>query len=184
MNDNITQQPTKRRDPLGLAGLPMLEPAVDGWPAIEQALREGQARPRPGRRVALAAVAGLALAALLLALLPKQAGDPAPLPQLAGAAGQQAADGARQEQRLADLIYLSQGLEARLRALRADTTTLPAQSAYYVAELEDTIAQVDEAISATPAALDLWAQRVNLLLDLELIYERQWQLEYGRMAAL
>ncbi|MFN2166292.1 MAG: hypothetical protein ACK2U9_08515 [Anaerolineae bacterium] len=184
MNDTITRGAPTDRDPLGLAELPLLEPAEDGWPAIEQALQAGQRQSRFSPRTALAAVAGLALAALLLTLLPRFGGEQAPVQQTALNADPVIDVLTQEDQRLADLILLSQGLEARLRALREQTASLPAQSAFYVAELEDTIAQVDDAISATPEALDLWGQRVNLLLDLELIYEHQWQREYGRMASL
>ena len=43
---------------------------------------------------------------------------------------------------------------------------MPAESAVYVAELEDLIAQVDSELSLTPDSIDLWGQRVNLMLDL------------------
>jgi len=61
---------------------------------------------------------------------------------------------------------------------------MPAKSAIYVAELEDLIAQVDNELSLKPDSIDLWGQRVNLMLDLARIYQQQWQIDYGRMAAL
>ena len=61
---------------------------------------------------------------------------------------------------------------------------MPAESAIYVAELEDLIAQVDCELSFTPDSIDLWGQRVNLMLDLAQIYQQQWEIDYGRMAAL
>ena len=61
---------------------------------------------------------------------------------------------------------------------------MPAESAIYVAELEDLIAQVDSQLSQTPGSIDLWGQRVNLMLDLAQIYQQQWEIDYGRMASL
>jgi len=53
-----------------------------------------------------------------------------------------------------------------------------------VAELEDLIAQLDNELSMTPDSIDLWGQRVNLMLDLAQIYQQQWQIDYSRMASL
>ena len=61
---------------------------------------------------------------------------------------------------------------------------MPAESAIYIAELEDLIAQVDSELSLTPDSIDLWGQRINLMLDLAQIYQQQWQIDYGRMASL
>ena len=61
---------------------------------------------------------------------------------------------------------------------------MPAESAIYVAELEDLIAQVDTGLNLDPDSIDLWGQRVNLLLDLAEIYQQQWQIDYGRIASL
>ena len=61
---------------------------------------------------------------------------------------------------------------------------MPAASAVYVAELEDLVAQVDNELSFTPGSVNLWGQRVNLLLDLAQIYQSQWERYYGRMASL
>jgi hypothetical protein len=68
--------------------------------------------------------------------------------------------------------------------LRQETGSMPAESAIYVAELEDLIAQVDSELSVTPDSIDLWGQRVNLMLDLAQIYQQQWETYYGRMASL
>ena len=89
-----------------------------------------------------------------------------------------------QDDTLTDLIAMSQMLEIRLKGLRDGTGALPGQSALYVAELEDMVAMVDGELSFDPESLDLWGQRVNLLLDLEYIYQHQWEREYGRMASL
>ena len=44
------------------------------------------------------------------------------------------------------------------------------------------VAQVDTRLSVSPGSINLWGQRVNLLLDLAQIYQQQWEREYGRMA--
>ena len=82
------------------------------------------------------------------------------------------------------LIGLSQNMEKQVKQLRQETASMPAESAIYIAELEDLIAQVDNELSLTPESVDLWGQRVNLLLDLAQIYQQQWQIDYGRMASL
>jgi hypothetical protein len=61
---------------------------------------------------------------------------------------------------------------------------MPASSAAYVAELEDLVAQVDQQLSYSPDSLNLWGQRINLLLDLAQIYQNQWERDYGLMASL
>jgi hypothetical protein len=75
-------------------------------------------------------------------------------------------------------------MEEQVKELRQETGSMPAESAIYVAELEDLIAQVDSELSLTPDSIDLWGQRVNLMLDLAQIYQQQWQIDYGRMASL
>ena len=40
------------------------------------------------------------------------------------------------------------------------------------------------ALSQAPDSIDLWGQRVNLMLDLAQIYQQQWQIDYSRMASL
>jgi hypothetical protein len=82
------------------------------------------------------------------------------------------------------LIGLSQNMEEQVKKLRQETGSMPAESAIYVAELEDLIAQVDNELSLTPDSVDLWGQRVNLMLDLAQIYQQQWEIDYGRMASL
>jgi hypothetical protein len=75
-------------------------------------------------------------------------------------------------------------VEAQVKEMRQETSSMPAESAIYVAELEDLIAHVDSELSMTPDSIDLWGQRVNLMLDLAQIYQQQWQIDYGRMASL
>jgi hypothetical protein len=83
-----------------------------------------------------------------------------------------------------ELIGLSQTMEEQVKKLRQETGSMPAESAIYVAEIEDLIAQVDNELSLTPGSIDLWGQRVNLMLDLAQIYQQQWEIDYGRMASL
>ncbi len=199
MND---ERHIEHDDPIGLRDLPLLEPDRDGWADIRAALEADRAgaHRRVGRRLALAAC--LALVAGLVIYLPFHGGQPAEGPQLAEHMPstnnpdtglpttedtQPALDTGLPEQpeaSLGELVALSQVLEQRLRALREDNTAMPAESAVYVAELEDLVAQVDNELSVAPDSIDLWGQRVNLLLDLESLFQHQFEREYGRMASL
>jgi len=195
------------RDPLGLGQLPAAKPIRDDWKAIRSALEtdggglngNGAARaPLPGTLPALALAASLLLVAGLVLWLPERtttgAGvhEAAPVelatapppqslqsPAEAGALTSDDAERSREQ-----LIALSQGMEQRLRLLREQVGYLPADSALYVAELEDLIARVDGQLGASPDSLDLWSQRVNLMLDLEVVFQHQFDREYGRMASL
>ncbi len=82
------------------------------------------------------------------------------------------------------LIGLSQTMEEQVMNLRQRSGSMPADTAIYVAEIEDLIAQVDSELSLNPDSVDLWGQRVNLMLDLAYIYQQQWEIDYGRMASL
>ncbi len=172
------------RDPLGLADLPHINPDHDDWSAIRAAIeadtadRHGdQPTQRPGWRRfgGLAAAASLVLA-VVLSLGQQDAPGPTASPL---ATPTVAVNGDVDE-----LIAMSQVLETRLRRLRADTGALPARSVLWVSELEDMIARVDGELSMAPESVDLWGQRVNLLLDVESIYVHQFEREYGRMASL
>jgi len=184
-------------DPLGLRDLPLLEPDRDGWPAVRAAL-EADAAPARRARVApwLAAATCLLLALTIVVLRPGSAPpDGAAGPAVADASGAAAvmepAGGAAPveagppaDDELHQLIALSQVLEQRLRALRENTAAIPAETTVYVAELEDLVAQVDDRLGQEPDSIDLWGQRVNLLLDLEYLYQHQVDRQYGRMASL
>lgn len=80
------------------------------------------------------------------------------------------------------LVSLSQRLERRIREVRAASGPLSGEAAIYVAEIEDTIARVDGALSGDPDSVDLWGQRVNLLLDLQAIYLHHWESDYRWLA--
>jgi hypothetical protein len=81
-----------------------------------------------------------------------------------------------------NLVDLSQQLERRIRELRGSAGPLTGAEAIWVAEIEDTIARVDGALIGNPDSLDLWGQRVNLLLDLQAIYLHHWETEYRWLA--
>jgi hypothetical protein len=195
MNTMNMSNDQNAQDPLGLSGLPLLSPEADGWPAIRAALETGQQRRRNWRWAGGLAAAASVFLALGLSfratdgLLPDEqattvaqqgpAGMPSTDSQPTGTAiAQTGAD------TLPDLIAMSQLLETHVRGLRDNTSGLPARSALYTAELEDLIARVDGEISIDPESVNLWAQRVNLLLDLQYIYQHQFDREFGRMASL
>jgi len=161
-------------DPLGLRNLEAVEPGYDGWAQIESALQAHQNSRRNWQRAGgwLAIAASLVL--VVSVILRTSEDNPA--------SGEPTAVLAQEN--ITTLIGLSQSIEAQVKKLRQETNSMPAKSAIYVAELEDLIAQVDNELSLKPDSIDLWGQRVNLMLDLARIYQQQWQIDYGRMAAL
>lgn len=182
------------QDPLGLGDLPLLDPPGDGWDDIQAALLDDRQARRRSRRMS-----GLAVAASLVAVIgflvlrgPTGPSRPAPSPagmQLAGESpgakpGRAAQETQATETTVSELIAMSQVLEQRLRRLRENTAGMPAESVVYVAELEDLVARVDNELSLSPESIELWSQRVNLLLDLEALFQHQFENEYGRMASL
>jgi hypothetical protein len=82
------------------------------------------------------------------------------------------------------LIALSQQLETRLRTVRDELGGMPTDALIYQVELEDMVAQVDEELSMNPESLELWSYRINLLLDLEQLYQNRLRRDYHRMASL
>jgi len=176
-NDNIS-------DPLGLGDLEAVEPGYDGWTEIESALQTGTSRRRNWQRMGgwLAVAASFTLV-IGVSLRNTQNSIPANhSSELATTATGTAFVPARED--INALIGLSQSMENQLKKFRRETNVMPAESAIYVAELEDMIAQVDSELSLTPDSMDLWGQRVNLMLDLARLYQQQWQIDYGRMASL
>lgn len=175
-------------DPLGLGDLPLLDPPDDGWLEVRSAL-EADRRQRRFRRFA----GGLAAAAcvVLVAGVMMQRADQAPVttgPDLAATTtAAQPADveiPEARERNVSELIAMSQLMERRLRLLRSQSASMPADAAAYQAELEDMIARVDSQLSDNPDAAELWGQRVSLLLDLESLFQHHFEREYGRMASL
>jgi hypothetical protein len=172
---------SKQADPLGLAALPPLDPDFDGWPEIRQALEAGDGH-RPRWRQTVTWLAAAASVVLALALIIRQ-GEESPTGQPGGAQTAQSAE-AEASATVDSLIAMSQTLERQVEDLRDNTVSMPASSAAYVAELEDLVAQVDQQLSYSPDSLNLWGQRINLLLDLAQIYQNQWERDYGLMASL
>jgi hypothetical protein len=172
-------------DPLGLRQLGTIEPGYDGWDQVEAALRGHQAgkRTRPAVRAWLAVAAGLVMAVSVAFLI---SGPTPPDNRPAGVVATTSDNSASVtvQGNIDALIGLSQSMEEQVAGLRRETSAMPADTAIYVAELEDLIAQVDTGLSQTPDSIDLWGQRVNLLLDLAEIYQQQWQIDYGRIASL
>ncbi len=178
---------TTNNDPLGLGRLEQIEPGYDGWAEIKSALQVQSSHKRSWQRTGtwMAVAASLVLAVIIGINQQQQA--PGDLPDVATPGTSFASvpiEGAPLEDNIGAMIGLSQSMEEQVKHLRQKTASMPAESAIYVAELEDLIAQVDSELSLTPGSLDLWGQRVNLLLDLARIYQQQWQLDYSRMASL
>lgn len=172
-------------DPLGLGELDLIEPAYDGWDQIESALKAHQAGKRRRRLMgAWLALAASVVMVISLTLSNRQTSirSASPENQVATLADNTAS--LTVQDNIVALVELSQSLEEQLAKLRQETASMPAESAIYVAELEDLIAQVDNGLSLTPDSIDLWGQRVNLMLDLAQIYQQQWEIDYGRMASL
>jgi hypothetical protein len=172
-------------DPLGLRELDAIEPGYDGWDQIESALLENQAGKRSLRRAGswLAVAAGLVLVVSMTLFntensTPISPSSSGPATSVVNSASVPVQDN------INALIGLSQNMEEQVAKLRQETSSMPAESAIYVAELEDLIAQVDNGLSLAPDSIDLWGQRVNLLLDLAQIYQQQWQKDYGRIASV
>lgn len=172
-------------DPLGLSDLDAIEPGYDGWGQIESALQSHHTNKRNWRRAGswLAVAASLVLViGITLQNDDNQAPGSIPSPEFATPATNIASVSVQDN--INALIGLSQKVEEQVKDLRQDTGSMPAESAIYVAELEDLIARVDNELSLTPDSIDLWGQRVNLMLDLAQIYQQQWEVDYGRMASL
>jgi hypothetical protein len=172
-------------DPLGLNDLGTIEPGYDGWDEIESALKAHHDNKRNWRRTGgwLAVAASLVL---VVSITLRNQQDQAPADVVSPEPATLASNSASvtMQDNVNALIGLSQKMEEQVKSLRQDTGSMPAESAIYVAELEDLIAQVDNELSTTPDSIDLWGQRVNLMLDLAQIYQQQWEIDYGRMASL
>jgi len=180
MNSNFDNGQTANRDPFGLKRLPEPEPPGDAWPHIAAALERNQKNRRTKYRLAAAAVVILALgvfwqlpkAPIAMGTQTPAVAEISPTPATAG------------ENSLESLISLSQKLELSLRARRAELGVVPAQALIYQVELEDLVSEIDEAINQEPQSRELWSQRVNLLLDLNQLYERQLRRDYRQIASL
>ncbi len=172
-------------DPLGLSELESIEPGYDGWDEIKTALLAHQDNKRNWRRAgSWMAVAASLVLVISIALRNTETIGPFATPVPGAATQSTNLASVTVEDNLTALIGLSQSMEEQVKELRQETGSMPAESAIYVAELEDLIARLDNELSVTPDSIDLWGQRVNLMLDLAQIYQQQWQIDYGRMASL
>jgi len=172
-------------DPLGLSDLGTIEPGYDGWAQIESALQEHRDKKRAWRLAGstLAIAASLVLV-VSISLRTTENITPESLPGTSLATPDTRIASVSMQDNINALIGMSQSMEEQVKTLRQEISSMPAESAIYVAELEDLIAQVDNELSSTPDSIDLWGQRVNLMLDLAQIYQQQWQIDYSRMASL
>jgi negative regulator of sigma E activity len=189
MMKNITSMQRYQQaeqDPLNLRSLPLVTPREDGWTAIEQALLADRQRKSRWRVAAgsLAAAAALFLAVGALVqsplsgpVMPGQQSDTAQT-ETSGSLAETPAN------TLDSLIALSQQLEGQLRSYRDESGNLPSDALIYQVELQDLVAQVDNELSMYPDSVDLWSQRINLMLDLAQLYETNLRREYRQMASL
>lgn len=186
---NITNmQPLrqKQEDPLNLRSLPLISPDTDGWPEIQDALQQ-QAQKRNTRRLVGGTLAVAATAVFTLALLvgnPADRDGIAPSDTVALPAVDEPVSVPLQEPTAESLIALSQKLEGRLRLYRSQLGDLPADILVYQVELQDLIVQVDGELSLNPESVDLWGQRVSLMMDVVRLYEDSLRRDYHRMASL
>jgi hypothetical protein len=165
-NSSEADMMTQERDPFGLAALPELQPPQDGWLAVSAQLQQQQRRRRHWLS-GLAIAATVTLVAGIVSILPQQGSLTTPVEQTADNSvilPEQDTDN------LLALQKLSQRLEQNLRYLSSGAGAMPAELVVYQVELEDLVAQVDDAISQQPESSDLWQQRVSLLMDLNQIY--------------
>ena len=169
----------REQDPLNLRSLPLAEPPADQWPQVRAALEQGNRRRRLTRYAAgtFAAAATVMLAVGLYVQQPGPASPPSP-------AAESTTIAATSPPTLDSLISVSQQLENRVRSFRSEVGGMPTASLVYQVELEDLIARIDDELSMQPDSLELWNQRVNLLLDLSRLYENQLRRDYRRMASL
>lgn len=172
-------------DPLGLRNLESVEPGFDGWDDIESALKtHQQGRHKRHRAFGALAIAASLVLVVSITLLRQPDLAPTDVPVTGPATLAENSASVTAKDNVNALIGLSQTMEEQLMTLRQSTGSMPAESAIYVAEMEDLIAQVDSELSLTPDSVDLWGQRVNLMLDLAQVYQQQWEIDYGRMASL
>ena len=178
----------QEKDPLNLRGLALISPPADDWPAIEGALRQQNKRRRLVRLAGstLAAAAALVLAVGVFVYQPDSTpGHSATTEQRQTVQVESSSSNKPFHGKTLDsMIALSQQLETNLRRFRSQVGVMPTSTVIYQVELEDLVAQVDEELSMRPGAVDLWSQRVNLLLDLSQLYQNELRREYHRMASL
>ena len=179
-------QPEK--DPLNLGSLPLVSPPTDDWPVIEAALRKQNSRKRivavAGSTLAIAATIILAVGVFVYRPFSTPAGTSSPQQLQTAQLENPASSDGPQTNTLNSLIALSQQLESNLRKIRSRVGVMPTSSVIFQIELEDLVAQVDEELSMHPDSMNLWSQRVNLMLDLTQLYQNELRREYHAMASL
>lgn len=171
------------QDPLNLRSLPLVSPEQDGWPAIEQALLDRKRRWH-GWKAAGATLAAAATVVLAMTLWLGQASVPPTQTSVPLNAETTPAASPAPGKTLETLMALSQQLESRLHIYRNEVGDLPSGLLIYQVELQDVVAQVDEEISVNPESLELWSQRVNLLVDISQLYESRLRRDYHQLASL
>jgi hypothetical protein len=177
------QQKLGEPDPLGLRNLDVIEPGYDGWTEIQSALETQRKWNMQKSAGWLAAAASLVLV-ISVVLFNTQNNTTVTPGSHRFATSETNPASIEMNDNINALIGMSQVMEEQVMSLRQEAISMPAESAIYVAELEDLIAQVDNELSLTPDSIDLWGHRVNLLLDLAQIYQQQLEIDYGRMASL
>ncbi len=178
----------RERDPMNLGSLTLVPPPPDDWPMIEAALRKQNSR----KRIAALAGSTLAIAATVIVVVGVFVYRPYGIP--AGTSGLKEPQTTQVENPVSSdgpgtntldyLIALSQELESNLRKIRSQAGMMPTSSVIYQIELEDLVAQVDEELSMRPDSVELWSQRINLMLDLSQLYQNELRREYDRIASL
>lgn len=178
----------QEKDPLNLGSLPLVSPPADDWPRIEAALQKQNSRKRmvtlAGSTLAIAATIILAVGLIVYRPFGIPAATSGSQQLQTTQAGNPAANDSSRTNTLDSLIVLSQQLESNLRNIRSQAGVMPTSSVVYRVELEDLVAQVDDELSTHPDSVDLWSQRVNLLLDLSQLYQNDLRREYRQMASL
>lgn len=182
---NMNEPLKNHRDPFGLSELPVPTVPDQGWSAIESALQKTKTSRRHHYWIATAAAFVLAIG--FYWQMP-QSGDQGVLPspgtvQVSTNTSLPSAP-ITKEANIDSLVKLSQQLERNLRVMRSEVDVRSGQALIYQVELEDMVAQVDEAINRQPGSKALWTQRVNLLQDLNQFYQQQLRRDVSQFASL
>ncbi len=178
----------QEKDPLNLGSLPLVSSPPDDWPAIEAALQNQNSRRRfarlAGNTLAIAATAVLAVSLFIYKPFGTTGAFSEAETMQTTQVEEPAAKESSQTDMLESLIALSQELESNLRKIRSQAGVMPASAVIYQVELEDLVAQVDDELSMRPDSIDLWSQRINLMMDLSQLFQNELRREYHRMASL
>ena len=183
-------------DPLGLGALSQPLPDAgrleQDWAAVVAGLEARRRRRRQAWLGGLAAAASVVLVIALLALprndTPAPAGKGSSMVEALPAdsespfAGTEASTVA--EPTTAKLVAMSQDMERQLRFMREQVGALPTGVLAYEVELQDLIGQLDDTIGLEPDARELWAQRLELQINLMKLYRDELRRDYLRLASL